>query len=302
MAATAIDADRTHLLALWVGPAAAKWYWAVKQLVDRIEHEAQRAATAGPTARPNSSGCAGNLDALSALAGFDPASASDNWHAAPTHTLRFAEVVAKIYASDFSIGELVYLFTASDHLKGDDPFPLQDANEALDLPLGLPDDDGQHSLWRLRRRSSPSRRRASQKTMPVGRDGTRLTRYCNPISASPPLTSSTLGQHFFPHVLERAGHASGGAASRFTSPLAAADTSAAMWNIPGDGPFQYDPTTQHLSAALPLPDQAVIAKLTHVHTLNSHEQQAVQDVFFQPRVMLPRFACCSRISPRPNDA
>ena len=40
-----------------------------------------------------------NLDPLSRLAGFDPGSATDSWHALPTHTLRFAEVLAKIYAS-----------------------------------------------------------------------------------------------------------------------------------------------------------------------------------------------------------
>ena len=28
----AIDADRTNLLALWVGPSAAKWGWAVREL------------------------------------------------------------------------------------------------------------------------------------------------------------------------------------------------------------------------------------------------------------------------------
>ena len=290
VAATAIDANRTHLLALWVGPGAAKWHWAVKQLVDRIEHDAQRRYGRAHRTPEFVKALAGNLDALSALAGFDPASASDNWHAAPTHTLRFAEVVAKIYASDFSIGELVYLFTASDHLKGDDPFPLQDANEALDLPLGLPDDDGQHSLWGLRRALLAVAEEGEPEDDAGGPGWNDIDSVLQSDFGFAAPDVLTLGQHFFPHLLERAGHASGGAASRFTSPLAAADTSAAMWNIPGDGPFQYDPTTQQLSAALPLPDQAVIAKLTHVHTLNSHEQQAVQDLFFQPRVMLPRFA------------
>ena len=125
------------------------------------------------------------------------------------------------------------------------PFPLQDANEALDLPLGLPDDDGQHSL--VAAAPQAARRRRSDGEPEDGIEWAWLERHrrqrCNPISASPPPTSLTLGQHFFPHMLEQCGHGRGGAASRFASPLAAADTSAAMWNIPADGPFQYDPTT-----------------------------------------------------------
>ena len=59
-------------------------------------------------------------------------------------------MLAKVYASRFSVGELIFLFTADPHLDGDDPFPLQDENEALDAPLGLPDDEPDHALWRLR--------------------------------------------------------------------------------------------------------------------------------------------------------
>ena len=44
----------------------------------------------------------------------------------------------------------MFLFTADIHLDGEDPFPLQDSNEAEDSPLGLPDDEHKHSLWRLR--------------------------------------------------------------------------------------------------------------------------------------------------------
>ena len=286
-AATAIDADRTQLLALWVGPSAAKWTWAVKQLVDRIEHDAQRRHGRERRTPASVKALADNLDALSTLAGFSPASATDNWHAGPTHTLRFAEILTKIYVSNFSIGELIYFFTTSDWLRGDDPFPLQDENEALDLPLGLPDDE-RRSLWHLRRAL------LAVEAETAGEDGADGPGW-NEIEAA--LHSEfgfaaadvlALGQHFFPRVLERAGHAAGGAPKRFVSPLAG--TSPAMWNVPADGPFQYDPTAQQLSAALPLADEAVIVKLIHVHSLNAAEQQAVQDLFFQPRAMLARFA------------
>ena len=140
--AAAIDADRTQLLALWAGPTAAKWPWAVRQLIARVEQQAQRRHDCQRRPAEFVKLLMANLDPLSRLAGFDPASATGSWHALPTHTLRFAEVLAKIYASDFSVGELIYLFTADAHLDGDDPFPLQEENEALDSPLGLPERNG----------------------------------------------------------------------------------------------------------------------------------------------------------------
>src|SRR6185436_8806098 len=39
-AATAVGAERTHLLALWVGPAATKWGWVVRQLCEKVLHHA----------------------------------------------------------------------------------------------------------------------------------------------------------------------------------------------------------------------------------------------------------------------
>ena len=106
----AIDADRTHLLALWVGPAAAKWEWARRQLIRGVEHHGRRRYDCQRRPEDFIKLLTANLDPLSRLAGFDPATAS--WHALPTYTLRFAEVLAKIYASDFTVGELIFLFTA----------------------------------------------------------------------------------------------------------------------------------------------------------------------------------------------
>jgi hypothetical protein len=63
-----------------------------------------------------------------------------------------------------------------------------------------------------------------------------------------------------------------------------------MWNDPPDGPLRYDPATEQLSARVPLTDRAVITKLTGVHDLDTAEQQAVQDLYFQPRALLAGFA------------
>ena len=74
-----------------------------------------------------------------------------------------------------------------------------------------------------------------------------------------------LGQHFFPDVLARSGYQVSPAAARFVSSLAAASTSAPMWNTPPDGPLHYDAAAQQLSARVPLTDLAVISKLEEIH-------------------------------------
>ena len=113
------------------------WSWAVHQLLDRVQHYA--CTRCHGRYRPELLKLLrDNLDPLSKLAGFNPALASDTWHALPTHTLRLAEVLLKIYLSNFGVGEIIFLFTADPHVDGDDPFPLQEHNEALDSPLELP--------------------------------------------------------------------------------------------------------------------------------------------------------------------
>jgi len=230
-----------------------------------------------------------NLDRLSRLAGFDPDSATDSWHALPTHTLRFAEVLAKVYASRFSVGELILPFTADRHLDGEDPFLLQGRNEALDDPLGLPDDEPEHDLWLLRRDVLEAESEEAEETG----DDWPWRRIEGALQAEFGFAAAdiaALGQHVFPGVLARSGQPGTPSSRCFASGLAAASTSAAMWNDPPDGPLRYDPAAQQLTACIPLTDRAVITKLTRARELNAAEQQAVQDLFFQPRALLARFA------------
>ena len=298
----ATGADRTFLLSLWVGPTAKHWPWAVRHLLEGIAFHAEcrhKCERRGPEFIKL---LEANLDPLSDLAGFYPATPSqptDTWYAAPTHTLRLAEILAKIYASDFSIGEILFLFTADVHLDGEDPFPLQDLNEALDSPLGLPDDEHKHSLWELRRKllhihPSHAEVEAETETETKIEDELRqwswrkietvLTRELG----FPAADVENLGEHFFPHVLEEAGHSVNAAARRFTGSLAT--TAPQMWNSLPEGPFRYDTTTQELWAVLPVSDKAVLKQVTHVQALSPAEQQAVQDVYFQPRLILSEFA------------
>ena len=253
----AVDADRTQLLALWAGPAAAAWPWAVRQLIQRVERYAQRHHRCGPRSPEFVKLLVSNLDPISQLAGFDPASATDSWHALPTHTLRFAEVLAKVYASDFSVGELLYLFTAGPHLDGDDPFPLQEPNDALDFPLGLPDEEREHSLWRLRQDMlAVEVSDEEDEEWPWRRIDAALQKEFG-FAASDTLA---LAQHFFPHVLARSGQQADPGSALFVTPLATTATSASTWNDPPDGPFSYDPSVPQLSARVPLTDRAVIAE------------------------------------------
>jgi len=283
--------DRTQLLALWVGPGAAKWNWALAELLEHIQHYAKSRHGCRPRSAEFVKLLAANLDPLSRLAGFDPSAANDTWNAKPTHTLRFAEVLAKIYASTFGIGELLYLFTADDHLDGDDPFPFQADNEARDLPLGSPDDELKHSLWELRRKllcREVSEEEASEWSW--NRIEAALRHefgYAVPAGGSDPLLS--LGQHFFPGILETNGTPVTTLERQYRVDLPGGN--AAMWNTPPDGPFRYDAGASKLWTQVPLRDSSVIEKLVHLRQLAPPEIAAVQNLYFAPKADLAPFAC-----------
>jgi hypothetical protein len=289
--------DRVPVLALWATtPTAAAWDEAVRLLLDGIEDRfgEERDKTVSPA----------DLDALSRLAGFDPATASaDSWHALPTHTLRFAEVLGKITASEFSIGEMLFLFTVDPHLDGDDPFPVADDEENADDPLALPEaepteGDGRHSLWALRRAlldahedGDDSDGAENGATAWSWRRITTALRdefgFAAPSTGPDPLIE--LGEHFFPHVLERSGHRLNPAARQYATPLPVADTSPLMWTAEA-GPFDYDTVDQQLTVRLPLRDIEVIDRLRELRPLNATEQVAVRNLYFAPRAALAPFA------------
>jgi hypothetical protein len=286
-AAGTVDADRTHLLALWVGPTAATWRWAVHKLLEHASRHAQRHYRCERRAPEFLKILTSNLDGLSRLAGFDPTSAADNWHALPTHTLRFAEILSKLHATRFSIEEILFLFTAGAHLDGDDPFELQEDNEALDLPLGLPDDDEHDSLWRLREKLLAVRDEWEGEGEWSWRRAEQALR--EELGFAEPDVLA-FGQRFFPAILEHAGTVVPAASRRYNSALPAAVTVPGMWNSPPEGPFHYDTTAQQLWIEVPFTDKAVIEKLMRARALNANERHAVQDLYFQPRAQLCGFA------------
>jgi hypothetical protein len=288
-------ADRTHLLSLWVGPAAGHWNWAVTTLLNAIDQASERAEALRSRQPELDKIRRENLNPLSVLAGFDPSTPSDTWHHRPTSTLRFAEVLLKISISEFTVGEVVFLFS-NEHLGGDDPFPMQPPNEALGDPLALPDDDAAHGLWALRRKlldvagDEGEDGEDGEDQAPWGWDRIAASLagdFGYDASGADPLTA--LGEHFFPAVLEAAGHAVPADRRLFTAALAAADTTPTMWNSQPAGPFWYDAATETLRTRLPLSDAKVAEKLASIRPLRPEEQAAVRELYFAPRAMLARF-------------
>jgi hypothetical protein len=282
----ATGADRTHLLALWAGSGAKKWNWARQHLLEGVEAHARSRRERRERAEQIAH-MADNLDALSRLAGFNPPTPSnpstDVWNLNPGCTLRFAEVLAKMCASEFRIEELLYLFNAEPPQHGENPFPTQDADDALAYPLDVPEDGGDYSLWKLREELL---------RVEVGDDDCRdltwskmVDEFRNHFGYAPPAGQDpllSLGQHFFPGALEESGFSASGHQRQYRVTLA----STTGWNAPAGSPFQYDASATQLWVQLPLGDDAVGAKLGQLPALNPTEQAAVQDLYFAPRLDL----------------
>ena len=282
----ATGADRTHLLALWV-PGDPHLDWAITLLLERVQ--AHAIATYDCPCLPPVflKLLRENLDPISRLAGFDPDDPAATWSAHPTHTLRlFADILVKLYASDFEVGEVLYLFTADPQAQGADPFPAQTDNEARDRPFALPDDEPDHDLFALRGRLRGVDSGDGAEWTWSGMTAVLHTRFGMPL---PPAGDHwfSLGRHFFPGVLAAEGHPVAPADRRYAVPLAA--TSTEMWNT-GGGPFRHDPVAETLSVAVGLPDGEVIAKLARIRQLSPEERAAVSDLRQWPRWELAFFS------------
>ncbi|WP_373509400.1 neuraminidase-like domain-containing protein [Thiocapsa sp.] len=294
-APNAVGATRTRLLGLWAVGSGSSLHWAVEHLLGRIEDRAERENA--PGRRPGSYRrhrppefikiLRDHLDTLSLLSGFDPAARP--WNASPTSTLRFTEILAKIYGSWFSTGELLYVFSADQHLHGDDPFLQQDKNEALDQPFDFPEESHPYDLWGLRQKLLDVHATVEEvgALTWIGLVTAMRTDFgYEPPAGMDPLRE--LGEHFFPEILARAGLSAGPQVRQYRTSLA--NTIAGMWNFPHLGPFQYDAAAQELVSALPLRDEDVIFKLNAMDQLTDAERQAVQQLYFAPRAELARFS------------
>ncbi len=294
-APNADGAARTRLLGLWAAGPVSSFDWAVDHLLGRVEDRAEREHA--PGRRPGSHHrhrppefikiLRDNLASLSMLSGFDPPARP--WNAAPTSTLRFTEILAKIYGSSFTTGELLYLFSVDQHLNGDDPFFQQDKNEALDQPFDFPEEGHPYDLWSLRRKLLDVRATDEEIAALTWTGLTTAMRAdfgYEPAAGADPLQE--LGKHFFPETLGHAGLSVAPHERRYRTALAA--TVPGMWNFPHPGPFQYDAGAAELTTSLPLRDEDVLAKLNAIEQLTDAERKAVQQLYFSPRAELARFS------------
>ncbi|MBV8157898.1 MAG: hypothetical protein JO278_09580, partial [Dyella sp.] len=179
-----------------------------------------------------------------------------------------------------------YLFTVDPLPDAHSPFPAQEPHEALVRPLDVPEGQHEFSLLHLRHRLLEVHVRDEELEH---WDWKRTASELRTAFGFADADILTLGEHFFPGVLERAGYHVAAAARRFTSPLSSSATSPTTWNTPPNGPFQYDPGAGMLWTVVPLDDAAVLAKLAGGHDFSSDEQTAIQDLYFQPRALLARF-------------
>ncbi|KAI6777886.1 uncharacterized protein J7T54_000024 [Emericellopsis cladophorae] len=321
---------RTEILALWDPSvprppnASPAWDWAVSAMIDVVQRYAEREyhVHAGASHGASPKILAENLSHLARLAGFSLDAAQDpSWHFDPVCTLRFAEVLAKICASRFTVGELLFLFTVQDHVDGDDPFPIAPQLETASHPLSsLPDDELEFSLEALRKtllraEDDEDECAALSDDACDALDWSRVQGILHDAgyTSFPTMSGGTndalqsLAEHFFPSAVARSGGRSVDARSRqWTAPLDPLDTSPAMWAADPCGPLHYRTVASEdsrlnsnsgsgeLYVALPLRDDAVLAKLRAIRQLRPEEARAVQELYFAPRAALAPFALLFR--------
>ena len=146
---------RTQLLQLRVPdatdpPTAQKFDWALDALLDAISVYVARETGQPPLPPHVLKLIRDNIDALSALAGFDPATDGLRFTNGWPHLLRFAELLGKIHASPFTVPQLLFLFRAEEQRPGHAPLPLQPDIEAAWRPFDFVDDWPEMSLFALR--------------------------------------------------------------------------------------------------------------------------------------------------------
>lgn len=286
--------QRTQLLALWAGAEASEQErrWATEAVLDAIENYS--VSNYDCTKRPNSwRTIEQSFGALSTLAGFD--GSRYKWDSQPTCTIRFVEILSKLYASKFTVGEILFLFTNEPHLRGDDPYPNAEEDESLEDPLNVPEDEIKHGLWSLRRKlldvCPPDDEDVCCWTWARIKATLGEMGFCEQWDCY----GSSLGNHFFPEILEEEGWTVPLNVRRFETQLPAGSTSAALWMRAGEcSPFRIDMSGEEqpptLWARLPLRDHDVLGALRDFRQLNEEEQKAVQQLYLAPRAALTPFA------------
>ena len=284
------------LLALWADPSlkSKQAKHAVHMFVKGIDSCAQRKPGCAPSKTQSPKVVVDHLPALAKLVGFTD---DVTWHAKPTCTLRFADLLTKICSSPFTVGEILFLFTNAQHLQGDDPFPYTEEDESKDDPLNVPEDDNTYGLWQLRKKLLEACVDDEQVDCWSWRKIEHSLRkdfglvQSNDLEIVDPLIA--FAEHFFPHILDCTIPP---VKRQFRTTLNPKDTNPLMWEADPCEPFHYTTSMSELWIELPLRDKDVLNKLAHVRQLNGtggggqSEIDAVRELYFAPRRMLAPFA------------
>jgi hypothetical protein len=299
---TAAGAERTKILAIWAGSSVSSptKTWAITAFLNCIGRHAQKLYGCPDRGSQFVDELSKNLDEVSTLAGF---TSSNPWSFSPTCSIRFAEIMSKLYASNFSIGDIIFLFTINEHLNGDDPFQLSGHVRALDDPFDLPD-ESPYELASLRRKLLEveiSEESLEKWNWFAIESALKDAGFPTSTNGGDPLLG--VAQHYFPHILEGFGYNVSTEQQRYSTPLAPRSTSPAMWNAPLDGPFHYafgpsnnggssdamtsdEGSSGRLWIQLSFKDKDVLKQLKVLRQLNPSEIYAVQNLYFAPRLAL----------------
>ena len=286
-----IGADRLQLLALWAGNTHANHKKAIDYLLAQIKVYGEEKL--GCPDKPDViKVLSKNLDALSELANFIPDNPDYTWHRKPSHTIRFVEVLCKIYASNWDVEEILFLFHASPNgnLGGEDPFLMQSKNEAHKCPFDLPE-CSDFSLEELRQKLLDVKFEDMEDVAwdeCLWKDIKKILKEEFCFTAADDFLN-TFCEHFFP-----SGSKGDGCEDTINTQkwycTQLQESNASQWEAPIGSPFFYDDKdvgNKQLCFILPLSNEEVVKRI-YSEKLKPLEREAVRELYFQPRNELAR--------------
>ncbi|OAR03095.1 hypothetical protein LLEC1_03148 [Akanthomyces lecanii] len=283
---------RTTLLSIWSGKGTETdgFQWSVEAIFSAIEKHAGQHYKCLKRSASWKKLIASNLDDLAELAGF----IESKWYSTPTCTIRFVEILTKLYASNFTVGEIFFLFTTRKHLRADDPFPFTEDDESLDDPFNVSEDDEKYGLWALRRKLLHVEVCDEEAECWSWQKIESTLEELGYHAHEELFSLQFLGEHFFPDVLEECGCDVSHKSRYFTTTLR--NSSPQIWYpINHCSPFSYqsngeDRESAQLRVKLPLRDEDVLKFLRDTRQLNPQEASAAQTLYWQTRAALAPFA------------
>lgn len=281
-------------VSIWSGsaPDTLGFQLAVKALLESIEERAIRHYYCEKRSAAWHKITAANLDSLAALTGF----VQDTWYSKPTCTIRFIEILTKLYASPFTVGEILFLFTTKEHVRGDDPFPWTEPEESFDDPLNVPEDDEKYGLWDLRRKLLQVEVCDDELEQWTWQRIKAVLHEMGYEDHGEQYSLTYFSEHYFPETLAKSGIPVAPQHRLFEVQMNKSPSPHIWHPLNACSPFTYWPNGADseekaiLSTKLPLRNQEVLHILRDIRQLNTSEAAAVRALYLMPRAALAPFA------------